>query len=144
MRIMLHRSTDPFDELFDVFREFDSFFRGTVGYHDALSDRGQKALPGTSASQSLQPGARGWPTSWKEAFHPTVDWLSKDGGFVLRMELPGVDPGDVDVSVAGSRLTIRGEKREQRESEEGGVLLKESAHGKFERSFNLPEGVKPD
>ena len=141
---MMHRRSDPFDELFDVFREFDSLFRRTWGGLHVVSNRGEKALPGAGAGQSLEPSPGSWLSSWRDGFQPAVDCLSKGGSLILRMELPGVDPSEVEVNLVGSRLTIRGEKREQRESEEGGVFLKESAHGKFERSFTLPEGVQAD
>ena len=62
----------------------------------------------------------------------------------LRAELPGVDPSDLNVSVVGNTLTISGEKKDERETDDASVYFREASYGKFERSFRFPESVKSD
>ena len=62
----------------------------------------------------------------------------------LRAELPGVEPSDLNVSVMGNTLTISGEKKDERETDDANVFFREASYGKFERSFRLPQGVKSD
>jgi HSP20 family protein len=69
-----------------------------------------------------------------EAFHTKDD-------FVIRLEVPGVPPEDVDVHVSDNMLVIRGERHFQDEVEEGSFLRRERAYGRFERQVLLPEGT---
>ena len=62
------------------------------------------------------------------------------------MELPGVDPKDVEISLTGDLLTISGEKKSVRKTDEAGesrkvVHFSESRYGRFQRAFRLPKGV---
>ena len=75
------------------------------------------------------------------AWMPTVDVLRKGEDLVVRAELPGVKPDDVDVSITDDVLTIRGERREETEHREGNYLRKESSFGTFERQIMMPQGV---
>ncbi|MEO3385388.1 Hsp20/alpha crystallin family protein [Mesorhizobium sp. CAU 1741] len=59
-------------------------------------------------------------------------------------ELPGMSDADVDVSISDGMLTIRGEKKSDRESEEDGVFVRERLYGAIERTVPLPDGVDPD
>jgi HSP20 family protein len=76
---------------------------------------------------------------------PAMDLVETDGELELTAELPGVDPKDVDVEIEGSVLTVRGEKRGEREEEqtrEGRkVRISERSYGEFSRSFTLPSTV---
>ena len=61
------------------------------------------------------------------------------------MELPGIKPENVDISVENGVLTIRGEKRDERkEGEEGRYHLVERSYGSFTRSFVLPQGMNEE
>jgi HSP20 family protein len=59
----------------------------------------------------------------------------------LEMELPGIDPAAVDISIEGQLLTISGEKRDERSEERENVHLLERRYGRFERSFTVPRGI---
>jgi HSP20 family protein len=73
---------------------------------------------------------------------PAVDIRETDREIALTVELPGIKPDNVDVSVDNGVLSIRGEKREERtEGEEGRYHLLERRRGAFFRSFVLPQGV---
>lgn len=75
---------------------------------------------------------------------PATD-LTEDGdSLVLKLDLPGLSDEDVAVEVDGNVLTVSGERRDERESKEGGVLRLERSFGKFSRSFTLPEGTDPE
>jgi HSP20 family protein len=60
------------------------------------------------------------------------------------MELPGVRPEDVKISLENNILTIRGEKRQQAEESNERVHRYERSYGSFERTFALPNTVDPD
>ncbi len=68
---------------------------------------------------------------------PPMDAYVRDGNYVLRADLPGVEPKDLDIQVEGRLLTIKGERKR----EEKGHTLRETFHGKFERTVRLPNGV---
>ncbi|MBK7396272.1 MAG: Hsp20/alpha crystallin family protein [Myxococcales bacterium] len=77
-------------------------------------------------------------------FVPAVDIYEDAESLVLRAELPGVDPKDVDVSVDKNVLTVRGERKQQRSEEKEGWHRVESSYGQFTRSFTLPQTVDSD
>lgn len=73
---------------------------------------------------------------------PAADVREDDNSIAIDIELAGIDPDDVDVSVENGMLTISGEKRtESKEGKEGQYHLVERRYGSFMRSFKLPEGV---
>lgn len=75
-------------------------------------------------------------------FEPAVDVVEHENAFELRVELPGLKPDEVDVSVDGSTLTVRGERNysdEQRKQD--GYQRLERRYGKFQRVFTLPKTV---
>jgi HSP20 family protein len=85
-----------------------------------------------------------WPTLATGKLAPPVDVSESPTEVVVRAELPGVDAGDLDVSLSGSRLTISGEKKETAETKEHGYFQQETRYGAFQRSIPLPEGIDPD
>jgi HSP20 family protein len=72
---------------------------------------------------------------------PKIDVKSKGEDIVVRAELPGIDPSEVDIEVTDGVLTIRGERKAESEREDEGWLIRESSYGTFERAMVLPEGV---
>ncbi len=72
---------------------------------------------------------------------PAVDATTKDGNLVIRAELPGVKPEDVDISLHENVLTISGERKAEQEEERGGYYIRERRYGSFSRSFSLPQGT---
>jgi HSP20 family protein len=75
---------------------------------------------------------------------PAVDMSETDTEIRVRAELPGIDPGDVDVSVSEGRLVIAGEKKADAETKGDGWRHRESSYGCFTRSIPLPESVDPE
>ncbi len=106
------------------FRELDRFRRD----FDDLFDR---FLGGRLTRQSQSSG-------------PPLESYVDNGKLIVRADLPGIDPKDVEITATGDQLTIRG-KREQRHEEKGRDFLhREVAYGSFERVVKLPGGVNPD
>lgn len=71
-----------------------------------------------------------------------ADVREEEDQVVVRMEAPGMDSDDFDLSVLDHRLLlVRGEKRVQREETRGHYVLMESAYGRFERAIPLPAEV---
>lgn len=74
---------------------------------------------------------------------PAVDIFEHEGNIVLKAELPGIDPKDVDIRVENNVLTLRGERKFESESEvkREDYHRVERAYGSFSRSFTLPNVV---
>jgi HSP20 family protein len=103
-------------------------------FRKEMDDLMERFLRGAADPSEPEPTARGeW---W-----PAVEGSLKDGNYVFRVALPGVDPKDVHVSLTKNVLTIKGERKAQAESANGQYFVRELTYGGFERSFSLPEGV---
>src|SRR5918998_3092255 len=76
-------------------------------------------------------------------FAPT-DVSEDQNSLRISMELPGVDPNDVRLSLENNILTIRGEKKQQAEENNERVHRFERTYGMFERTFALPNTVDPE
>jgi HSP20 family protein len=72
---------------------------------------------------------------------PTVDIYEHDNTIVLKAEIPGVDPKDVDIRVENNTLTLRGERKVDQEVKHDNYHRVERAYGQFSRSFTLPNTV---
>ena len=72
------------------------------------------------------------------AWAPAVDIYEQDGNIVVKAELPGVDPKDVDVRVENNTLTLRGERKLDSEVKQDNYHRVERSYGTFTRSFTLP------
>jgi HSP20 family protein len=108
----------PFRELDRARHDFEELLDRSLGSHAAREHRG----PLTPALESF------------------ID----SGKLIIRADLPGVDPKDVDVTFTGDQLTIRG-RREQRVDEQSRSFIhREFSYGSFERTVRLPGGVKPE
>jgi HSP20 family protein len=72
---------------------------------------------------------------------PAVDVFEKEDRFVVKAELPGMKEEDIDVSVVGDTLSIRGEKKTETEIKEEDYYRCERSYGSFYRSIPLPSNV---
>jgi len=75
---------------------------------------------------------------------PAVDIFEHEGNLVLKAELPGIEPKDVDVRVENNVLTLRGERKFENEVKREQYHRVERAYGTFSRSFTLPNVVDTD
>lgn len=73
-----------------------------------------------------------------------VDLVEEDKLFRTSVELPGIEGGDIDVSISGNTLTIKAEKKNEREEHAQNYYLREREYGSFERFIELPAGVEHD
>ena len=72
---------------------------------------------------------------------PAVDIAEKDKEYEITAELPGMDESNIDVKFADGLLTIKGEKKEEKEEKHKDYYLSERRYGSFQRSFPVPESV---
>lgn len=84
------------------------------------------------------------PGIFGEHFTPAFDISETESEIIVKAEFPEVDPKDVDVSLTGNVLTIKGEKKEERESQNKNMHRLERVFGSFARSFILPCDVQED
>lgn len=75
---------------------------------------------------------------------PSLDVAETKGDLVVKAELPGMDPKDIDISLSEGVLTIRGEKKQEKEEREEGYHLIERSYGSFTRSIRLPKEVQSE
>jgi HSP20 family protein len=79
-----------------------------------------------------------------EMWSPSVDISETKDDFVVKAELPGLEAKDVNVSISGNVLTIKGEKKAEEEEKDEHYHRVERYSGSFQRVFQLPSGVKAD
>jgi HSP20 family protein len=107
-----------------LYRPFTSLFR------DEFADRDWNSL------------FYGGPSSRANAsFTPAVDVVEQENAYVLRAEIPGIAPNEVDVQVENDVLTLRGERKHENEETRDGYRRVERSYGSFSRTFVLPKGT---
>ena len=110
------RQDDRFDPFFNFRREvdrmFDDFFNGSFPRFSAFGSFGSMS--------------------------PTVDVDDNENELVITAELPGLDSKDFDITLSGDLLTIKGEKKDERDEKKGGTHYVERRFGSFARSIRLP------
>lgn len=77
-------------------------------------------------------------------FRPSMDVVKTDGHMVVTAELPGISSDDVEVSLDGDILTIKGEKHEEKEVSEDDRYIHERSYGSFQRRITVPDGISAD
>ncbi len=82
----------------------------------------------------------GLPARWG----PAVDVLETADSVIVKVELPGVDPKSVDIAVSGENLTIKGEKKEEKEEKGKTFHRIERHYGHFRRVIPLPSTVSEE
>lgn len=111
----------PFRELDRVRHDFEELLERSLGSHAA---REQHKHHGPAA--------------------PALESFIDSGKLVIRAELPGVDPKDVDVTVTGDQLTIRGTREQRVDEQSCSFIHREFSYGSFERTVRLPGDVKSE
>jgi HSP20 family protein len=112
MAITLWRTRSPFEGLTTLFDDFESI------YDDFF----------------VTPAYSGIWT-------PAVDIEEKDGMYLLRADLPGMEKKDIHIELKDGCLTLKGVRESKVEEKEGNYRKIERSYGCFERSFRVPEGV---
>jgi HSP20 family protein len=70
-----------------------------------------------------------------------VDVAERENEYEITAELPGMEEKDIEVNVSDDLLTIKGEKREEKEEKKKDYYVSERRYGSFQRSFSLPDGI---
>jgi len=111
----------------------------TEGWRQLLSRNGD-ALTHFVADARKKAGQQSVPDFPQWSLLAAETWETA-GAFIVRIEVPGMEKGDFDVSLHGSTLRIRGEKRSEGNLHEGKYHLMERAYGRFERTVSLPQHI---
>ena len=74
---------------------------------------------------------------------PAVDMMRDNGNLVVRAEVPGIKPEEIDIKVDAGMLTISGKHEEATEEKDKEFVRRERRYGAFSRTMALPEGVDP-
>ena len=80
----------------------------------------------------------------EQEFMPSVDISETDKDVIVQAEIPGIDPKDLDISLNGRLLTIKGEKKSEHEEKKENYHKIERKYGSFSRTLELPVDVDPD
>lgn len=112
---------DPFDDLASLRESMDKLF------DDFFTRRPEQ-------------GGRRMAMVWQ----PAIEAYETEGDVVVRAELPGIDPSQVEITVAQDTLTIKGEAKSESEDKRRNYYRRELRHGAFIRSLALPAGVQGD
>jgi HSP20 family protein len=110
--------------------EFWQGFRGLEHFRENFDDLFDRLIGRPADAPSA--GVRG----------PALESFIEDEKLVIRADLPGIDPGQVEVTVAGNLLTIRGTREDRREQKQRDFIHREVSYGSFERTITLPRGVE--
>ena len=73
---------------------------------------------------------------------PPLDVSETEENILVKVEVPGIEPKDIDISVSGDTLTIKGEKKSEKEEKGKNYHFIERSYGSFSRSVGLPASVK--
>jgi HSP20 family protein len=92
----------------------------------------------------MQGGVQADETFDTSYWTPAVDIAEQENAYEVKMELPGVNKEDVKISLESNILTIRGEKKQEKEEKQKNLHSVERTYGSFQRSFTLPTTVKSD
>ncbi len=82
-----------------------------------------------------------WPAVFDYRSSPDVNIGESDGEYEITAELPGLDEKDIELTISDGVLTLKGEKKAEREDKHKDYHLTERRFGAFRRSFTLPAGV---
>jgi HSP20 family protein len=116
-------------------RSFDSFRKEMESLHRSIDRLFADAWGGNFGPSLLSEAWTGGKIT------PRLDVTEDDKGFHVGVELPGMSDKDVAVTVDERVLTIRGEKKEEKEKKDKDVFRRERAYGSFRRTIELPSDV---
>jgi HSP20 family protein len=110
---------------------------------DHLFDRfaGGFGLPALGETFAIEPAWQGGPFTPNA---PPVDITEDEKAYRIAADLPGLNAKDVEVSISGDALVLKGEKTQEHEEKDKNYHLSERSFGEFERSFALPDGIDRD
>jgi HSP20 family protein len=117
---------EPWSAVERLHRQIGQIFGGNV---DAPAANGEAAATNSEAA-----------VNWI----PSVDVFEQPDSFVVRADLPGIEPKDIQITAEKGILTVTGERKLERPDDQKAVSRLERVEGRFLRRFTLPENVKTD
>lgn len=81
------------------------------------------------------------PTTMMSGFYPSVDLQEKDNKYLLDADVPGMNESDLDIELHDNILTIKGEKKSEKETKDAGYVCVERSSGRFRRDIYLDQEV---
>ena len=87
-------------------------------------------------------GRRFLPSETNAVWTPAVDLFEDEGTYVLKAELPGMSKEDIELQLENRTLTLRGERKMEKEVKEEAYHQLERSYGRFVRTFTLPTAVE--
>jgi HSP20 family protein len=86
-----------------------------------------------------------WLKDWEsQPLRPALESFVEGDRLTIRVDLPGIDPESIDIRVVGGFLTIKGLREQTQDSTHAQYYRRETRYGAFERTVQLPEGVKAE
>ncbi len=85
-----------------------------------------------------------WPSDWPGLLKPALDIQETDKQYKIALEVPGVEEKDIQITLDNDVLLVRGEKRQEQETKDGGFHRVERSYGSFQRALNLPTDANQD
>lgn len=88
-----------------------------------------------------------WPFPWSEGLTPRswdLDLEEREEELVVKAEVPGFEPEEIDVQISGQMLTIKAEKKHERKTNGKENVYEERSYRCYHQSVQLPVGAKPD
>ena len=111
-----HELWDPFDLMTDFQNEMNRLFHRSLHKKDG----------------------------WAKTFEPEVDLVEEKDSFIVKVDIPGIKKEELDIKVEGRLLTLKGERKEEKETKEKNYYASERLYGAFTRMIELPTDVKAD
>jgi HSP20 family protein len=109
-------------------------FRDVVTLRERMNRMFEDVFSGRTDDKELT------PTSWA----PAVDIYETENELVLSAEIPGLSEKEVEIKVEDNTLTLKGERRFEKETKEENYHRIERSYGSFYRAFTLPNSIDPD
>jgi len=112
-------------------------------FHREVDRIFDQAFRGFGLSQPWLDGVL-WPRMADGMLKPILDLSATDKEYTIAVEIPGVDEKDVKLEIANDILTIRGEKKHEKEEKDKNFYRVERSYGSFQRVLSLPEDADQD
>jgi HSP20 family protein len=97
---------------------------------------GLRLFQDSVARMFSEPNTRPWS--------PAVDIVENENDLVLKADVPGIEPNDIDIRMENGTLTIKGERKFENNPTDQGYHRIERSYGSFARSFALPDSIDPE
>ena len=122
-----------------------AFMSNPFAFAEAMSQEMDRLFSTSELmSPSRQLGAEGSRGRGRTQWIPPMEVRQREDGLVIRADLPGLSPDDVNIELENGVLTISGERQDGSEDRQEGYFHTERSYGAFSRSIALPEGIDED